>query len=480
MPQRMRRSILWPSALAIVLAAAVLFTARPTYDPDLFWHLAHGRAVLSGHIVRTNLLSATAPDYPQPYTSWGFETVLAGAVAAWGMVGVQLTQTLLLAAALLMLSASVRVRHTQVSALAVLLLSLWVIEPRAMPRPYLVSFVGLSMCAWAIERWSVARAPRTWALLSVFAVWANFHSEAVFGVGLIALFGVCEWLRPSVLSRAAAARVTGIAALGALATLVTPYGIGLWRYLLENMFVPQVLRIAELQPATPQAYPAFFVYLAVLAALFAVEPRRLRLWEVTVAVVFAALGVRFIRFTPMVVFVTAPMLASRLDALMQKGWDRRAVLVTVFAIMVVTAPASPMRLLRAWRIGASAVVPADVFSPEAVAFARAHALSGPVFTSMNLGGYVAWELPDARVFVDSRLQAYPPQHFTAVLDASASSERWRALVRGVDWAVVSLARPNDMSGVGQFASEEWASVFRDRAVEILVRRSGRFAASISR
>jgi hypothetical protein len=391
---------------------------------------------------------------------------------------VQWLQGLLIAAALLMLYASARVRHSATASIAVLLLSLLVIEPRAMPRPHLVSCIGLAACAYAIERWRVSG--RAVFVIAIVAMWANFHSEAVFGAALVGLFGVCEWVAPSVLTRASAARVAGVGALALAATLATPYGIGMWRYLLENALVPQALRIAELQAPTLDTYPAFFAYLVTLAVLLAVSPKRSRLSEIAVIITFALLGLRYIRFTPLIVFAVAPILASRLDAVMQKGWDRRAVFATVAAILVATLPASPLRMARAWRVGADAMAPPDMFSADAIAFARAHQLSGPVFNSMNLGGYLTWMMPEVRVFQDSRLQAYPAGHFTAILDASESVERWRSLVSGVDWAMVSLARPNALSGVGEFAPDEWASVFRDRAVEILVRRNGRFASAISR
>ena len=57
----------------IVAAAAVSF--RGVYEPDLWYHLAQGREVLSGHVVRTNLFSFTYPDYRQHYTSWLFDAM---------------------------------------------------------------------------------------------------------------------------------------------------------------------------------------------------------------------------------------------------------------------------------------------------------------------------------------------------------------------------------------------------------------------
>jgi hypothetical protein len=467
------------AALAMAVVAAVLFTFRATYDPDLFWHLAQGREVLAGRLVHTNLLSATATDLPQHYTSWGFEAalaVVAGPAGDASWIRVQLFQCVLIAAALLMLYASARVRSSRSAALAVLALSLFVIEPRVMPRPYLASWIGLAACAYWIERclaWPLPRMLRPadiLPLLGVTLVWTNLHSEVVFGVAFVGMIGLTEFLYPATVSRRRAAQIALVAAFAVVMTTGSPYGAGLWRYLAENARVPGVLRIAELQPPTPETYPAFFAYLAVLVALLVAFPRRLRPWEVVVTLAFAALGLRYIRLMPMLVFATAPIVASRIDALTARGWDRRAVAATVMAVVVVTAPASPARMLRAWRVGATAMVPPELYSADAIAFARARGLRGPLFNSMNLGGYIAWAMPEARVFQDSRLQAYPAEHFARILDASASPEKWRALVTPVNWAMVSLARPNELSGVGKFSPDEWTSVFRDRAVEVLVRK----------
>jgi hypothetical protein len=108
-------------------------------------------------------------------------------------------------------------------------------------------------------------------------------------------------------------------------------------------------------------------------------------------------------------------------------------------------------------------------------FAREHGLAGPVFTSMNLGGFVEWELyPSARVFLDSRLQASPASHFRSVIAASRDRDprAWAAVTAGMDWGVLSTPRVNDLSGVGKFTEPEWGTAYQDGVIQIVVRRSG--------
>jgi len=443
---------------AIALSASALFTFRPTYDPDLFYHLAHGRHDVQVGLVRANIFNPAFASYPQTYTTWGFDVVQYFAERSLALLGVQLFQWGLLAAAFMMLYASARTRGSRTAAFTVLLLALFVVESRAMPRPYLVSLIGFGFVAY----WF--RVPRSQFLVPVFvfAAWANFHSEVVFALALVFLYGK--------LHGASWPSMAKLLALCSLATLATPYGWGLWRYLFENAGVPSVLRIAELEPPSLAAYPAFFAFLAALAIALASMPRRLKWQEAAIVVIFGALGLRYIRFMPMIVFAAAPILADRIQAWIERGWDRRAVLATAAAVMVVTAPASPQRVFAAWRTGDAALAPKEYFSEDAIAFIRANDMKTPMFNSLNLGVYLDWKLGGG-TFVDSRLQAVPVAFLASIADASADQTKWNALGKDVNWAVVSIARPNDISGVGKFNAPEWFPVFQDRAVQILVRRN---------
>jgi hypothetical protein len=473
----MRRAIL---TLAIAAAAAVL-SFRGIYEPDLGWHLAHGREDVGGHLVRTNVFSFNYPEYRQHYTSWLFDTAAYLSASLGGDAAVQALQAALLAAAFAMVYLACRVRSARLPSAAVVALGFAVLEPRAIPRPHLVSFVGLAACAWVIEQSIRTRSPKPlWWGIPLAALWANAHSEAVFGAAAIGLFATTELVQPASLSRGGALRALVIAVLATAALLATPYGVGLFRYLIENSSLPQLLAIAEVRPAYWPAYGGFFVYLAVAAAVLGAsffvrdEPSTApSLWEAAALVGFGALGWRYLRLTPLVFLVTAPMVAARLTCWTARV-DGRAMLITAVALAAAVSRV-PLRAY-ATELAVGGLHPPQVFSSKAVEFVRAQDLSGPVFNSNNLGGWIEWTMyPRVRTFQDSRLQAYPPDHFRGILAASRSPESWNALVAAVDWAVLSLARPSALSGAGRFPAAEWATVFWDEAVEVRVRRGGRYS-----
>jgi hypothetical protein len=171
-----------------------------------------------------------------------------------------------------------------------------------------------------------------------------------------------------------------------------------------------------------------------------------------------------------VFLVTAPLVAGGFTRLLSRGLDPRALLATVLAGSIITAR-QPVSVLGRLDAGTHALAPPEFFPPDFGHRMRTAGLHGPVFNSLNLGGFLAWELyPDARIFQDARLQAVPPQHYLATLEASRDPDKWEAMLRGIDWAVISLPRPNELSGAGHFREPAWATVFEDQAVRVVVRR----------
>ena len=463
---------------AAALAASAVVSFRWCYEADLWWHLAHGREIAAGVLPRVNLFSFTHPAFPQPSISWLFDLGTYGLWQASGAGGIQHGQTLVLFTTLALLFAACRVRSGIAVSAAVVAFGFFILEPRALPRPHTLSFAGMAACALLIERARVRRSAVPLLLaVPLVVVWSNFHVESVFGVALLGCFAVGTLVESAPGTRPLAWRATGATALAAAAVLANPYGFGLVQYLIDNASVPAVIRIAELQPPYLPNYAPFFVYLLALAGLFLVDTRSFRVWEALAAAFFAILALRHLRFTPLLLCATAPFVAARLGPeLAGARWLPAGALF----LGLLTARLEPATFVRQLGVGIESLAPAEIVPRGATAFARRVDLSGPLFNSMNIGGWVIWEMyPDARVFHDSRLQAYPAQHFRDTMEAYRSQPRWNALVAGVDWAMLSVPRPNELSGAGRFPGAEWATIYWDDASEILVRRTGRFASLIA-
>ncbi len=464
--------------VALALAAGALLSFHAIYEPDLGWHLAQGREIAAGHLARTNLFSAAYPDFPQPFESWLFDFGSFELSKIGGAAAIQIGQAVLIALTLAIVYLACRRRSPAAVALAVAVFGVFLIEPRAVPRPHVISFVLGAACAFLIERAVELRsvAPLAWAV-PLIALWSNVHAECFFGAGLIGLFAIGEFLRPQVLSRRQAWIALGIAALSTAACAANPFGMGLFEYLWENALTPAFIPVAEFRPAYLPRYAPFFAYLACGVGLMLWKRRGLALWEMLVFGAFAILALRHVRFVSLFLCVTAPVLAARLPEVRRKS---AAALLPAAAALLAGMLLTPIPLKA--RVALAGIGPAyidpPVFSPSgAAAFIRTAGLKGPVFNSVNLGGYLAWtSYPNVRVFHDTRFQSYPPRHFETTIAAFSSQEKWDRLMAGIDWAVLTLERNTPLTGHGRFPSEQWAEAYRDGAIMIVVRRSGRFGA----
>ncbi len=73
-----------------------------------------------------------------------------------------------------------------------------------------------------------------WLLVPMLMVWANLHGGFLAGLGIIFLYGLGE-----ALSRRPFFPYGGILALAGLATLINPYGLKYWSYMISAISLPR-------------------------------------------------------------------------------------------------------------------------------------------------------------------------------------------------------------------------------------------------
>lgn len=231
-------------AVAVVLlVVAWVATWRPTLDPDVWWHIVLGDAIRrDGAIPPTDILSWWTGGEPLVAHSWAWDVIVSIAYGAAGPLGVSLVGMAVGALVVALLRGLVRVTAERRlglvgSALAVVVAVVTVV-PLWSPRAGLVDLaavLGLTV-AWSCylrrgAAWAV------WTVPLITVLWANLHGSAIlaYGLCLVALaiavpIGV-RWgtwparpWRPLVVT----------AGIGVLATLVNPYGPGLWTYLTDS------------------------------------------------------------------------------------------------------------------------------------------------------------------------------------------------------------------------------------------------------
>uniref|UniRef100_A0A832I2T2 Tetratricopeptide repeat protein n=1 Tax=Eiseniibacteriota bacterium TaxID=2212470 RepID=A0A832I2T2_UNCEI len=502
-----------PAMIAAALAAAVSVAVSVTFlvfDPDLWQHLAVGRAIWSLHAVPvTNLWTWPAYGAPDVNPSWGFRALLWpfwAAGEAWGLQAWRWLVTL--ATFALAWLAARRMGARGFAPLVAIAVAALVYRQRSYPRPENLSALLLALEVLVLE--TRRRGPRelAWALPPLAVLWVNVHVGwwmlfAVAGAYLAHDLAVARWpalargalagADRAMLARRPAALAAALVAAGG-AALVNPFGAGaLWApfdYWLNQRHEAIYRGLAELQPVLWSANLAngLPVLLAgwVLLALGRALRRRGDVAELALLALFTPLALSSQRFLGPWAVLAAVFAGRGLHGLLRatprpaalaRPWPRAAVAAALALGLGVPEwrrPEIPLGVGIAWHR----------YPVGAADYLEANGVRGRLFNNYSIGGWLLWRFwPDRErlPFIDIH-QSGGPALRAAYVEALAGPAGWRALDDRHRFDAVVLNRPprgvrGPLDVIG--ADSAFATVFVDDAGAVLVRRA-RFPALAAR
>lgn len=464
------------AVLRLAIASVFLAVLAPTWaDSDLWGHLRFGADILASGIPERDPYSFTgAPVWVNQ--SWLADVLMALAYRAGG-TALLVAAKLLVAVAIVAIVARVLHRDGVRGSLLELLVLLCIaaLYP-SIPtvRPQLLSLLAFALL---LERATSRRtaAVRTLVVVPVvMAAWANLH-----GAWLVGLVCFEAWLTVEiVLSPLGTPHRAALGAIGvasALATLATPYGIGLWTELVSTMG-GGLRDVTEWRGLLETRSPALVAWIVLVGvAIYATATAGVRASRLVVLAILAYASWRVRRLLPFFGVAAVTLLASSLAA--SRG--RRSAAAPAARPL---APAVQAVLLGAagvviafdlWRVGHAFPCvridhtrEADV---QAARFLRANALRGRLLVYSDWGLYAIWHLaPALRVSIDGRREfAYPldelARHDAIYAGAPDALDDVAALAPDYVWLPATLAIVPRLERAG------WAAVYRTDRSAVLAR-----------
>jgi len=454
---RFARSLL---ALGGVGAFATILAFHNITDGDLWAKLALGETVCATGRVPLHNVCAFTPVLPEYIDhEWASGVVFYTLLRWLGPSGLMLLKIALALGALGCAFLTGRRQGDGVNLL--LLLSLPAaacLLPGYIPvvRCHAFTFFFFAATLFVLEElWQGRRWPAIVLPLLIMA-WANLHGGFVVGLAVIFLYcAVGCLLRKTpwtmVLTAAACAAVT----------LLNPYGLAFWRYLVPALLHPRA-RIAEWRPLPLLAWDDFWGFrllfvltILALAAGWQLAARK-NLLGLAVLVLTAWLGWRSRRHGPFFAVAAlafaGPYFAASLARLI--GRWKIPPLVPLGVLYGAIALFVSVRYLPAASLQPLAPVGQDPVR-EVDILARA-AATGRVATPFAWGSYVAWRLyPSVQISMDGRYEsAYPESTFALNNDFFDHHGDWFRLAREykVDYVILDLQqeslRPEDLTAKG--------------------------------
>ncbi|MBW3595871.1 MAG: hypothetical protein KY475_01195, partial [Planctomycetes bacterium] len=303
-----------------MVAIVVLFTGNALHtmaDPDLWGHLRFGLAHRDeGRLARVDPYSYTAAGAAWTNHEWLTEWSFAVAYTAAGAEGLMVLRATLLAATVAAVGViCVRRKAPPAAVLVLAIFGITVMSQFFRVRPQMFTYAAM---AWLLVICDGHRPGKRLGLCLVpllMLAWTNLHAGFVAGLGVFSVF----WLGFVVEAWRGPRRRQELRFLGAVmtaawgATLVNPYGIEYWRYVLFAVTLPR--------PAITE-WRSVFMHNAILQACYvasAIVPAamwllssRKRFWaETAVFALGIVLAGRHVRHLPFLMLFGSLVYARR-------------------------------------------------------------------------------------------------------------------------------------------------------------------------
>jgi hypothetical protein len=267
--------------------------------------------------------------------------------------------------------------------------------------------------------------------------------------------------------------------------LVNPRGFGFVGYLsmmAGNSIVQNF--ILEWMPPTFNSLEGFIFFTMFLgsAVLLALSPKRPDLYQILTFLIFGILGLKYIRGIIWYGIVMSPVIAVHLAAVLDEvgvpsttvSTPRTRRINQLFVVVLALLAFLSLPWFKSfWPvIPEKAGLVAAETPIQATQFMLDNDLPVNVFHDMAFGSYLMWAAqPEYKVFVDSRVELYPPNIWDDYLTIGNALYDWEDRLDAYNINTLMLGMDNQSRLIDAAeSSQNWKLVYEDHAAYIFTRQ----------
>jgi hypothetical protein len=329
--------------LPMVADSTLNFARTLLVDPDIWWHLANARFLLTTHhFIQTDPYAFTVAGQRWIDWEWLSEIPYWFSYQALGLRGIYLITWLVLAANMLFVYwRGYWLARSADASLWSAAIAFVLMTVNSGPRMIEFAYLAMSAELAILEAADRGHKRLLWLLPPLFCLWINLHGTWLVGIGLLGIYLVCGIfsLDLGVFEQKAfpapeRVQLLALILASVVLLLVNPYG---WRLVwqpFDMMFKQKlsVATIAEWQPLSLSSMEGRGVVIAIALMVIAncVRGRKWKVYEL--AMVFFAwyTAIDHHRFTYLAAVITTPMLARDLGRSLSKDPDANTIPVMNF------------------------------------------------------------------------------------------------------------------------------------------------------
>jgi len=492
--QKSGRNIFTTINLFILLGIIMILvlSIRPAFDPDMGWHLKDGEYLLKSgwQVPKTDIYSYTMPDFPFIMHEWLTDIGMYSIYNHFGLPLLSIIFVLITAAAFVVSAIAVPARREYqiIAALVGCIASLNIIGVR----PQMITLLFLAILLNLIYHFrSYPQTKIIYLLPVLFLVWVNLHGGFPSGLVVLGLFLFFELLKKAVvhLYKTIRKKIINLPAitwfswrkifclsfLSGIVTLINPYG---WRIYIEviTTITDSYLKhnISEWVPVSvTQAHSfRFLAYLGLLLILTLISIRKIDFTHLGITAVFAWFAFSSWRNVPIFIVISIPLWVYIVKGLVGESLSKIIKNKGIIALLLFGVVVSVFQSRQMLSTILSSKKHYDfimaTYPYQAVQYLKANPISGNMFNDYDWGGFLIWQYPEQKVFVDGRMPSWRQngEHvFGDHQQISNISLGFRELLKEYDVSWV-ITKSNSLLAIA-LVGDGWEGVYQDNKAAIL-------------
>jgi len=379
--------------ITIIVGIFLLF--RPPADPDFGWHYKYGEYITTHkRILKENIFSYTMADYEWANSYWISQVIFYILYTNFGAIGMGIILSTIFA----VISYELLKKRQAAWFLLLLFLGTSLITVRPM---YFSTIFLLILIKQLIYKKELL-----WWFPIMFLFWANMHADFVLGLGILGLFVITKLNIKNI--------IVGISCV--LVTFINPYGVGLWTTLIKEL---QPLQFSHIGEWTPQRFQndiqgiinqnVFYVLGGLLISAAIIQKKKCGLWYVLLSILFFLASLRSRYFFRILLILNIfvfddfwiqnlkklPLPYEIINKLKPVFLSFLGLVIGLFFVNNVWLASD----IKKWsqKYG---------YPYERIQKLKQNPISGNIFNDYNWGGYIIWQLPEYKTFVDGRMPSW--------------------------------------------------------------------------
>jgi hypothetical protein len=479
---------LLPTAACFLLAA--VFGARRLLYPDLGFHLRGGEWILQNlAFPSVDTYTYTVSGHPYLDIHWLYQVLLYGLFRLGGYAALSLFNAGLILLLLYLTHQRLKLTHVPAWISVLMLTSVLVTtENRFQARPEILSLILMSLTLWVLELRARRKKDLLFLLPLISMVWANVEGLFAIGWFLTGLY----WFSDFVHNRRSDNKLLAYSLAAVAACFLNPYFYQGWSYPFSHLMMLGTLNVFKLTISELKPTLAFLptwtfllsVYLAFAAFHFFLALatfKRSKIHEFLLPSAFFFISLVSFRNVPLFMISCVSLAASAFKDLnwawlakVQKGLLTRPAAAWIFSLILlglclrVMTGAYYIQNHRPERFGLG--LDKENQPVQACRFLAQNRLDGRILNPMDLGGWLDWQGPRGKTFIDGRLEVMGGEFYSEYMD-SFSPGNLKPLVEKYRPDIIVMGLLSPFPWARQLQNmEDWRLVYVDEVAAIYLRK----------